>query len=849
MQIFISYSSKDRELVKGLADDLELLGHEVWFDSELLRTGGQKWWATILTNLRQCDLFIFALTPNSLASDACQREYRYAYALHKRILPLMLAPVDVPTLPPELQEIQFANYTTQSRQQVAALGGSLNSLPPAQPLPDPLPPEPAVPLSPLARLAQQIEAPTLTSTEQIEITFELESLYREATTRASAETLIRKLNQRDDLTRTVANRLHILIPNIHKITKPRPAPKPPRERPVPSRMLVGLGLSGIIVLLLIVGIAAVINQMSNQAASSPTPVVSAPTKTAPIPTATAEQKQVSPTAAPTKAPTKVPTKLPTTVPPSRVPTTVLPPTALPTKASSAGTTSNGLRVDCSYGGEFEAIEKVDDLTFKVTLCYPDPAFLSKIALPAMAIHSAAQLTKTGGTGDLLTNPIGTGPYTLAGWTRGDQINLTPNDRYRGTAPSIKTVTIKWSSELTNRMNTLLTGNADGADFSAREDISTLKTKSNLKVYPRKPTNIFFLGMNNKIKPFDKLLVRQALAHAIDKQAIIDSFYPNGATIADQFVPPGVFGYVQYPTKNDYNPTLAKRLLAESGVVLPIKTTLTYRPVVRDYLPQVDGVALMIQQQLSEVGINAEVVVTESAAYFGDLSAGSLPLYFYGWLADYGDATNFLDSFFGKSASAQFGDINVQLAGKIYDAGKMIDPSARLRQYQEINTLLEESVPAIPVAFTGSYGVFAASVTGAYADPNIPTQFAALNNGADHFVWLQSGEPKSLYCNDETDSFSPTICAQINETLVTYDPRTNEIIPLLAKSWDINGPGTEWTFHLQDNVTFSDGTPLTSDDVITTWVAMWDAANPLHTGSTGSFDYFSVLFGKSAHKPQ
>src|SRR5258706_9187820 len=141
MKIFISYS-KDRELVSSLVNDLELLGHEVWFDSELLRTGGQKWWENILFNIRQCDLFIFALTPLSLASEACQREYRYAYALNKRILPIMLSMVDIPTLPPELQELQFVNYVEGGRKQGLALAATLNGLPLARPKPDPLPPQP-----------------------------------------------------------------------------------------------------------------------------------------------------------------------------------------------------------------------------------------------------------------------------------------------------------------------------------------------------------------------------------------------------------------------------------------------------------------------------------------------------------------------------------------------------------------------------------------------------------------------------------------------------------------------------------------------------------------------------------
>src|SRR5258706_6772183 len=129
MKIFISYS-KDRELVSSLANDLKLLGHEVWFDPELLSRGGQDWWENILLNVRQCDLFIFALTPRSLASEACKREYRYGNALNKRILPIMLLIVDIPTLPPELQKLQLVTYVEGgSKAEFAHLEGTFRNLP------------------------------------------------------------------------------------------------------------------------------------------------------------------------------------------------------------------------------------------------------------------------------------------------------------------------------------------------------------------------------------------------------------------------------------------------------------------------------------------------------------------------------------------------------------------------------------------------------------------------------------------------------------------------------------------------------------------------------------------------
>ena len=87
--------------------------------------------------------------------------------------------------------------------------------------------------------------------------------------------------------------------------------------------------------------------------------------------------------------------------------------------------------NCDYGGEFKSIEAVDDNTVKFTLCTPDLAFPSKAAFSAFAIHSAKQLKKTGGTSDLLENPIGTGPYMLDKWNKGDSIIMKGNPELLG----------------------------------------------------------------------------------------------------------------------------------------------------------------------------------------------------------------------------------------------------------------------------------------------------------------------------------------------------------------------------------------------------------------------------------
>lgn len=221
MQIFISYS-KTREQVDTLVEDLEALGHEVWFDQELI--GGQRWWDSILERIRNCDLFIFALSPASLASHPCELEYTYAGALKKRILPVMVEEVNTLLLPELLALIQYVDYRAMDRVAGLRLAHAINNLPATEPLPDPLPPPPPPPLSPLQKIAQRLQndAP-LTFDEQRDMLFELKLMLtgKDAKT---ARDLLEKLRTRRDV-------LAVIAPEIEGIFAPSARITPPPAQP------------------------------------------------------------------------------------------------------------------------------------------------------------------------------------------------------------------------------------------------------------------------------------------------------------------------------------------------------------------------------------------------------------------------------------------------------------------------------------------------------------------------------------------------------------------------------------------------------------------------------------------
>src|SRR5690606_20681540 len=185
--------------------------------------------------------------------------------------------------------------------------------------------------------------------------------------------------------------------------------------------------------------------------------------------------------------------------------------------------------------------------------------------------------------------------------------------------------------------------------------------------------------------------RKAIAMSIDKQRIVDNFYPEGSSVANQFMPSAIAsGYTPEVEGIPFDREGARALLEESGLELPLEVTLTYRDVVRGYLPSPGIVAQDIAAQLAEIGINVTVQVVESGAFIEGTQAGTDPFYLLGWGADYPDATNFLDYHFGANENIQFGDKFEDITGPLAAAAQLVDLEERNAIYAEANTAIREN---------------------------------------------------------------------------------------------------------------------------------------------------------------
>jgi ABC-type transport system substrate-binding protein len=521
--------------------------------------------------------------------------------------------------------------------------------------------------------------------------------------------------------------------------------------------------------------------------------------------------------------------------------------------------------DCDYGGEFKSIAATDAATVVMTLCFPDPAFPSKVAFSAFGIEPSEYLQSTGGTGDLLEHPIGTGPWKLDRWDHGNEIDYVRNDSYWGDKAKEANLVFRWNSEAAARLTELQAGTVDGIDNPAPGDFDVIKNDSSLALFPRAALNVFYLGLNNWFKPFDDVNVRQAIEYGIDRQRIVDNFYPAGSSVADQFMPTVLFGYTSESTRYPYDPDKAKQMLAAAaaadGFTLPLSEvtdkdgntmplTLSYRDVVRGYLPQPGVVAQDLQAQLADLGINVQINVEESGTFLDDASKGALPFFMLGWGADYPDATNFLDAHFGTGANDSFGAKFDDLTAILHQAATISDQDARYQLYIQANNLVRDEVPMIPIAHGGNADAFKASIIGAHSSPLGNENFGLMEDPADdNIVWMQNAEPISLYCGSETDGETLRACEQTTESLLAYEVGGTNVIPALAESYEANSDATEWTFHLRQGVKFHDGSDLDANDVVQSYVMQWDASSPLHVGREGTtFDYFTIMFTQFLNAP-
>ena len=242
VNLFVSYSSRDRAALNNLLSALRRAHEEIWFDEEL--GAGEVWWHKILEHIRDCEVFILAMSTNSLDSKPCLAELRYAQQLQKPILPVQIGPIPSIRVTPlaEVEAIDYQNPTVDSGIQLTTAVREAQER--AQPLPSPLPEEPPVPFAYLMRLATTITGADLDPRQQASLLSELKAGLDDdgddEAARRDITQLLCALRDRPDVTYRTRTDVDALLASLGGAspaavnTETQAAPTGPLTAPAPS---------------------------------------------------------------------------------------------------------------------------------------------------------------------------------------------------------------------------------------------------------------------------------------------------------------------------------------------------------------------------------------------------------------------------------------------------------------------------------------------------------------------------------------------------------------------------------------------------------------------------------------
>ncbi len=393
---------------------------------------------------------------------------------------------------------------------------------------------------------------------------------------------------------------------------------------------------------------------------------------------------------------------------------------------------------------YASCEATDATTAVINLTKPSASVLGALALQAFAIASPEALEEfkadegtldedTGfqPTGTFGTEqPIGTGPFKLESWQIGDRLTLVRNEDYWDEAGKAKLdkLIIRPISDNAARLQALQTGEIQGYDLVEPQDVPTIEGDEELQILERPAFNVAYVTINHKVKPFDQLEVRQAVAHGLDRQAVVDNFYGGRGVVAKQFMPPSLPGYADDVTEYPYDPAKAKSLLQKAGLTLPVEVEFWYpTDVSRPYMPDPKRNFEAFAASLNKSGFK---VVPKSAPwrpdYLGRVDTGKAgALNLIGWTGDYADPDNFVGVFF-QGQKPQWGFNNQELFDALDAAEVEPDTAKREELYKDVNRQIMEFLPGVPYAHSEPALAFAANVSGFEPSPTTNESFASVS---------------------------------------------------------------------------------------------------------------------------
>lgn len=344
---------------------------------------------------------------------------------------------------------------------------------------------------------------------------------------------------------------------------------------------------------------------------------------------------------------------------------------------------------------------LDPFTVQIQLKSPYAPFISTMAGTSFSIVSPAAVQRFGDSfGD--SAAVGTGPFKFVQWDKGDKIVLEANETYWAGRPSLDRFIFRSIPDNSLRLMELQEGDIHAMEFPNPDEIPLIKADPQLELAMQSTLNVGYLAMNLDKPPFDNLKVRLAINHAINKAEIIDRLYQGTAIPAKGPIPPSLWSYDDTIADFEYNPELAKKLLAEAGFPDGFETTLWALPVPRPYIPNGMALAETLQSDLQKVGVETTIVTYDWGTYLEKTENGEHDMAMLGWIVSEGDPDSFFYYLLSKThAEKPAFNIAFYRSDEMQDvldrARTSADRMERTELYRQAQAIFRRDAPWAPLA--------------------------------------------------------------------------------------------------------------------------------------------------------
>ncbi|HTR58528.1 MAG TPA: glutathione ABC transporter substrate-binding protein GsiB [Casimicrobiaceae bacterium] len=385
-----------------------------------------------------------------------------------------------------------------------------------------------------------------------------------------------------------------------------------------------------------------------------------------------------------------------------------------------------------YNNNIAKVEVVDDYTARITLKTPFSPFIAQLAHPSTVMISPTAL-KQWGNKDIAFHPVGTGPFKFVEWKQPDYLKVAKFDGYwKKGYPKVDTITWKPVVDNNSRAALMQTGEAHFTYPVSYELADVLKAKPDLELVAAPSIVLRYLSMNTQKKPFDNPKVRQAIAYAINKEALAKVAFAGYATPAQGVAPQGV----EYAVKIGewpYDLAKAKQLMKEAGYPDGFETELwsAYNHSTAAKVTQ------FIQQQLQQIGIKTKITLLEAGQRvekvesWQDPATAPVRLYYVGWSTSTGEADWALRPLLdGESWPPKLFNTayykNEKFDADIKNAQLATDSKKKAELYKDAQETAYKDAPWAPLVVEKLLSAHSKKLTGVYVIPDASFNFTEID---------------------------------------------------------------------------------------------------------------------------